>query len=77
MGILKEKTRILVTHAIDYIHLADRIIIMDKGKIVECGPLEDLLDNPIVRKLMEINDLNNTITVSENQKSVSDFSSIV
>lgn len=33
LGYLKKKTRILVTHAIDFIHLADRIIIMDKGRI--------------------------------------------
>lgn len=33
LGYLKNKTRILVTHAIDFIHLADRIIIMDKGRI--------------------------------------------
>ena len=31
MGYLRDKTRILVTHAIDFIHMADRIIIMEKG----------------------------------------------
>ena len=30
-GMCKDKTRILVTHAIDFIHLADRIAIMEKG----------------------------------------------
>lgn len=34
LGSLKEKTRILVTHAIDFIHLADRIFIMKGGRIV-------------------------------------------
>jgi len=28
-GVLAKKTRILVTHAIDFIHLADHIVIMD------------------------------------------------
>jgi ATP-binding cassette subfamily C (CFTR/MRP) protein 1 len=37
LGQLKDRTRILVTHAIDFIHLADRIIIMDKGRITEKG----------------------------------------
>jgi len=32
-GMLKDKTRILVTHAIDFLHMADTIIMMDKGKI--------------------------------------------
>jgi ABC-type nitrate/sulfonate/bicarbonate transport system ATPase subunit len=28
-GLLKEKTRILVTHAVDFLHLSDRIIVMN------------------------------------------------
>ena len=32
-GLLKDKTRILVTHAVDFVHLADRIVIMKEGKI--------------------------------------------
>jgi len=31
---LKDKTRILVTHALDFIHLADNIIVMQKGKVM-------------------------------------------
>ena len=31
--LLKDKTRILVTHAVDFVHLADRIIIMENGGI--------------------------------------------
>ena len=34
MKALVGKTRILVTHAIDFVHHADTLIIMDKGKIV-------------------------------------------
>ena len=30
---MKDKTRILVTHAVDFIHLADHIIIMNEGRI--------------------------------------------
>lgn len=33
LGVLKDKTRILVTHALDLVHKADSIIIMEKGKI--------------------------------------------
>jgi len=31
---LQNKTRILVTHAIDFVHHSDSLIIMDKGQIV-------------------------------------------
>ena len=34
LGSLKNKTRVLVTHDIDFIHLADKIIIMEKGRII-------------------------------------------
>lgn len=33
MGELKTKTRVLVTHAIDFLHLADRIIVFKDGKV--------------------------------------------
>lgn len=31
---LKSKTRILVTHAVDFLHLVDSIVIMKKGEVV-------------------------------------------
>jgi ABC-type bacteriocin/lantibiotic exporter with double-glycine peptidase domain len=31
---LKEKTIILVTHAIDFLHLVDRIVVFNEGEIV-------------------------------------------
>jgi len=30
-GKLRDKTRVLVTHAVDFLHLADRIFVMQKG----------------------------------------------
>ena len=41
-GILKNRTRILVTHNLSYLHKVDRIILMDNGKIAEDGSLEEL-----------------------------------
>ena len=32
-GLLKDKTRILVTHAVEFVHLADKVVIMNQGKI--------------------------------------------
>ena len=37
LGYLKDKTRILVTHAIDVLHMADRIILVDQGRIMAQG----------------------------------------
>lgn len=33
-GMLKDKTRILITHAFDLIHMADKIVMMDEGQII-------------------------------------------
>ena len=54
MGLLKNKTRILVTHAMDFLHLCDKIIVMKEGQIVLEGSLTDLANDPYVIKLMEI-----------------------
>lgn len=42
LSYLSTKTRVLVTHAIDFIHLADRIVVMDKGRISASGTFEEL-----------------------------------
>jgi ATP-binding cassette subfamily C (CFTR/MRP) protein 4 len=58
-GMLKEKTRILVTHSIDFLHLADKIVMMDKGKITAQGTYDELMvSNETFKKLQEINNLN-------------------
>jgi ABC-type transport system involved in cytochrome bd biosynthesis fused ATPase/permease subunit len=42
---LKEKTIVLVTHAIDFLHLVDRIVVFDEGKIVLQGSYEEIKDD--------------------------------
>ncbi|EMP37352.1 Multidrug resistance-associated protein 1 [Chelonia mydas] len=42
-GILKNKTRILVTHGVSYLPLMDTIIVMTDGKISEMGSYQELL----------------------------------
>ena len=39
-GIIKGKTRILVTHSIDFLHLADKIVIMKQGFVKAHGTVE-------------------------------------
>lgn len=67
-GMLKHKTRILVTHAIDFIHMADKIVIMEKGRIAAQGTYEELLENPIFKRLQDINKINKDVTQKENDE---------
>ena len=41
-GVLKDKTRILVTHALDFLSQADHIIMMDNGTIEAQGTFDEL-----------------------------------
>ena len=41
-GELKHKTRVLVTHAVDFLHLADRIIVMEGGRVKYEGTFTEL-----------------------------------
>src|SRR5690606_9446811 len=43
-GHLKSKTRILVTHQLQYLPYANQIIVLERGKIVECGTYKELLN---------------------------------
>ena len=58
MGNLKDKTRVLVTHAIDFLELADRVVVLDKGEIKANGHFNDIKQHPIIVKLLEINEIN-------------------
>ncbi|CAH1780875.1 unnamed protein product [Owenia fusiformis] len=44
-GLLKSKTRILVTHGVSYLHLADQIVVMKEGKVSEIGTYQQLLNH--------------------------------
>ena len=48
-GLLIQKTRVLVTHAVDFMHLADRIIVMSKGKVTAFGTYKDLSENSTLK----------------------------
>lgn len=57
-GCLKDRTRILVTHAIDFLERADHIVLMEKGKIVCQGNHAEMLKNEKFQEILDINDLN-------------------
>eukprot|EP00756_Hemistasia_phaeocysticola_P019053 Hpha_TRINITY_DN15635_c2_g3::TRINITY_DN15635_c2_g3_i1::g.101879::m.101879/K05665/ABCC1; ATP-binding cassette, subfamily C (CFTR/MRP), member 1 len=47
MGALSEKTRVLVTHQLQYLPFADRIVVLDEGRIVFNGAYKDIVDSAI------------------------------
>lgn len=55
-GICKNKTRILATHAIDFIHLCDKVVIMENGKIAACGTYEQMRNNSILESIISAYD---------------------
>lgn len=57
-GILKGKTRVLITHAIDFLHLSDRIVVIKDGEVEACGAYAELQNDPHLREVLEINKRN-------------------
>ena len=51
----KDRTTIMITHRLAVLALADRIVVMQAGRIVDVGPHEDLLGRcPLYRRLYQI-----------------------
>ncbi|CAG5132940.1 unnamed protein product, partial [Candidula unifasciata] len=44
-GMIRKKTRILVTHGIHWLPLVDQIVVMDQGQITELGTYEQLMNH--------------------------------
>ena len=51
---LQKKTRVMVTHAVDFLKFVDRVVVMKQGAIVLEGPFEDIKDDPYLQQLMSI-----------------------
>lgn len=57
-GMLKNKTRILATHAIDFVHLADRVIVMKDGEVKVQGTHQEVMEHELVKEIYEIHNKN-------------------
>lgn len=53
----------MVTHAVEFLALADHIIVMDEGKVKAQGSYNELQDNVYLKKVLEIHNLNVATTV--------------
>ena len=53
-GLLKDKTRVLVTHAVDFLHLVDKVIILKDGEVILQGAYEQIKENPYLIEIMRI-----------------------
>ena len=47
-----------MTHAIDFVHLADKIVIMNEGKIIAQGSYDELVDHPYMQQIQDIHETN-------------------
>jgi len=50
----KQKTRVLVTHAIDFLHLVDSIVLLKQGRVVFKGSYEQVKQNSYLMELIAI-----------------------
>lgn len=60
-GMLKDKTRIMTTHALDFLEKADQIVLMKKGQIIAKGSFIELQEDVAFKELLNINQMNTEI----------------
>ena len=53
LSTLKGKSVLLISHRVNVLRHADRIVLLDQGRIVDEGRHEDLLANPFYRAMAE------------------------
>lgn len=71
-GLLKNKARLLVTHAISYLDKVDHIVMMRHGKIELQGTYSDLMSNKVSELYKLVTDYGNQLSTSEQGTSEQD-----
>jgi len=64
---MKSKTRILVTHAIDFLHLVDRIVVIKDGELILDGHYNDIMDDEYLKQLLIIHKSNQNKSSKEEE----------
>uniref|UniRef100_A0A7E4VNW5 ABC-type glutathione-S-conjugate transporter n=1 Tax=Panagrellus redivivus TaxID=6233 RepID=A0A7E4VNW5_PANRE len=52
-GLLKNKTRLLVTHSLGYLKACDKILVVKDGEITHYGAFDDLIEDPSVADILK------------------------
>lgn len=58
MKTFAQKTRVLVTHSVDFLHLVDSIVLLKEGRVIFKGAYEEVKDNPYLKELVAIHKSN-------------------
>mmetsp|Transcript_22792 Transcript_22792/g.22014 ORF Transcript_22792/g.22014 Transcript_22792/m.22014 type:complete len:94 (+) Transcript_22792:472-753(+) len=64
----KDKTRVLVTHAVDFLHLVDNIILLKQGRVLLHGTYQELKDSPYLKEVISIHKSNQDQTKDKANK---------
>ena len=70
-SILRDRTRVLVTNAIDFLNKADHIVMMEQGKIKAQGSYSELQSRKDFSDLMELNKINKDQVKQEEKNELS------
>ena len=58
-GLLRDKTRVLATHAVEFMQLADRVVVLENGKISDIGSFNELKDRcEYIQKISNVHEEN-------------------
>ncbi|CAI2363221.1 unnamed protein product [Moneuplotes crassus] len=50
---LRDRTRVIVTHAVDFLDRVDRVIVMEQGRVKLNGSYQQLMEHSYFRKIMQ------------------------
>lgn len=67
-GICKGKTIVLATHAVDFFHMADKIVILDEGEMKAQGSFTELQTHPLMKVIMDNHNDQREKTLEDSKK---------